>query len=193
MKKILFGAAAILAMVMASCNGNNNTEKVIENSTPEVSASTPDTIAQMEAAEAAAEQTRQEYMRQSSIENAEEFQRVVKALEKFPEDRRDIDRFLTGLGFEGGMKKSRKTEWLDDYDVELEVEKYRYSLTLGEYKITYSMDFEDSIAFGNSTEKFTIEGDKDALERFYRVMRKKLINKEVSKKGNTVIIKEGWA
>ena len=64
MKKLLFGAVALL--LMASCSGNGTTEKANDDS-----ARIADSIAQVEAAKAAAEQARVDSLRQDSIANAE--------------------------------------------------------------------------------------------------------------------------
>ena len=63
MKKLLFGAAALL--LMASCSGNTTKEKAKEDSIR-----IADSIAQVEAAKAAAEQARMDSIRQDSINNA---------------------------------------------------------------------------------------------------------------------------
>ena len=64
MKKLLFGAAAI--MLMVSCSGNGASEKAQEDSTR-----ITDSIAQQEAALATDGQVRQDSLRQDSIAKAE--------------------------------------------------------------------------------------------------------------------------
>ena len=184
MKKLLFGAAALLVMVMASCNGAS--EKAREDSIR-----IADSIAQIEAAKAAAEQARLDSIRQDSIQNAEEFSRVVKALENLPNEKDKIVGYLTALGFKGSKKTSTRTQDYIGSEIEVEVEKYHYTFTLGDKSITYSMDFEDTLAFGSCTQKITVEGDDDALDCLYRAARKKYDN--VSKRGNTIVIEESWA
>lgn len=185
MKKFLLGAAALFLLV--NCAGKGASEKDQEESDR-----IADSIAQVEAERAAAEQARQDSIRQDSIQKAEEFAAVVKALEKLPENRDRIPSYLKSLGFEGSKKTSTKT---DDYlgsQIEIEVEKYYYTLTMGDKRIIYSFEIEETLAYGNSTEKITIEGDEEALDNFYRFAKRKNVQAEVTKKGNTVIISDSW-
>ena len=62
MKKIFIGAVALCMMVMVSCSGNHGVEKGRDDS-----ARIADSIAQVEAAKAAAEQARLDSIRQDSI------------------------------------------------------------------------------------------------------------------------------
>ena len=69
MKKLLFGVAALL--LMASCSGNGTTEKASEDSTH-----IADSIAQVEAAQAAAEQARQDSI--AKAEAAAQYDNLIK-------------------------------------------------------------------------------------------------------------------
>ena len=184
MKKFLFPIAAI--MLMVSCAGNKESEKAREDSVR-----VADSIAQVEAAEAAAEEARQDSIRQDSIQKAVEFASVVKALERIPDENNKLDGFLKSLGFKGNVKKSTRTEdYLGDM-LEYDVETYNYTYSMGDKKITYFYKYEESIAMGSSETRITIEGDDQALDDFYRFAKKKFDS--VSKKGNTVVISDGWA
>ena len=203
MKKLLFGVASIL--LMASCSGNNDASKKDGEDSDRTSDSiaqvdTQNVIAEQPSPEAGpqddeqkviAEQATPEADPQDDVQKDEEFAKVVKALERMPEDKDKIGAYLKNLGFKGNKTTSKKMEdYLGD-KIEVEVEKYHYTLTMGDKSITYSLDYEDTLAFGSSTEKITIEGDEEALENYYRFAKKK--DAEVKKKGNTVIIKESWA
>ena len=185
MKKLLFGVAAIL--MMTGCSGNNDaSQKTVEDSTP-----IADSITQVETQKVIAEQATPEAEPKDEVKKDEEFAKVVKALERLPENKDKIGAYLKKLGFNGKKTTSKKIEdYLGD-KIEVEVEKYHYTLTMGDKSITYSLEFEDTLAFGSSTEKITIEGDEEALENYYRFAKKK--DAEVKKKGNTVIITESWA
>ena len=185
MKKLLFGVISIL--LLASCSGNNDaSQKVGENSDR-----TSDSIAQVDTQKVIAEQTTPVADPQDDVQKDEEFAKVVKALERMPENKDKIGAYLKNLGFNGKKTTSKEVEdYLGD-KIEVEVEKYHYTLTMGDKSITYSLEYEDTLSFGSSTEKITIEGDEEALENYYRFAKKK--DAEVKKKGNTVIITVGWA
>lgn len=71
MKKLLLGGTVLL--LMASCSGNGTSEKAQENA-----AHLADSIAQVEAAKAAAEQARQDSIRQDSLAKAEELAKAAQ-------------------------------------------------------------------------------------------------------------------
>lgn len=194
MKKILFGTACLL--LMANCNSNNTSEKahedsaVFDDSTTQIV--TTDTAAPQATQESIQmEPVQQESAQEQSAQNSEEFAKVVKALEKLPTDKNKIEKYLKGLGFKGSKKISKRTEDNMGAQMEIEVEKYHYTLTMGDKSITYTLDYEDSLSYGSSTQKITIIGDEDALNNFYKSAKKK--DADVKKAGNTVIITEGWA
>ena len=185
MKKLLFGAVSLL--LLASCSGNNDaSQKTGEDSTP-----IADSIAQVDTQKVIAEQATLEADPKDEVKKDEEFAKVVKALERLPENKDKIGAYLKKLGFNGKKTTSKEVEDYLGYKIEVEVEKYHYTLTMGDKSITYSLEFEDTLSFGSSTEKITIEGDEEALENYYRFAKKK--DAEVKKKGNTVIITVGWA
>ena len=70
MKKLLFGTAVVL--LMASCSGNNASDKANDDSARIV-----DSIAQIEETKAAAEQAREDSIRQDSIAKAEELAKAT--------------------------------------------------------------------------------------------------------------------
>ena len=85
MKKLLFGAAALL--LMDSCSGNGTAEKAKDDS-----ASVADSIAKVEAAKAAAEQARLDSLRQDSIEKAEAAAKYDDLVDKFVSSVNKIER-----------------------------------------------------------------------------------------------------
>ena len=91
MKKLLFGAVALF--LMASCSGNGTKEKTNEDSTH-----IADSIAQVEAVQAAVEQARLDSLRQDSIAKAEE---VAKASAQYDgqlnDFRTNINKFVKAV------------------------------------------------------------------------------------------------
>ena len=188
MKKILFGVIAILAMVSCSGSGNGTDDKAREDSIRRAdSIHLADSIAAVKS-----EQALQDSLRQDSIKNEEIFANGVKGLANLP-DASNVDKYLKGLGFTGTTKKSTKKEYDDlvESEVEFDVIKCDYTLTAGNKTIKYQMDMKDSLSWGESKTKVTIEGDDEALENFYKHAKNE--DGEVTKKGNTVIITKGWA
>lgn len=182
MKKLLFGAVALFLMI--SCTGKGSSEKAKEDS-----ARIADSIANVEAAKVA-EQARLDSVRRDSMNNIQEFARVVKALENLPTDHNRLEGFLKRLGFKGSKKTSTKEENYFDNMLKVQVEKYYYTFTKGNKCITYSSVYETSPVFDNYHQKITIEGDENALDRFYRVIQEKGYS-EVYREGNTVITIDG--
>lgn len=76
MKKLLFGAAALL--LMASCSGNGTAEKAKDDS-----ASVADSIAKVEAAKGAAKQARLDSLRQDSIQKEADFAEIQSLVKNF--------------------------------------------------------------------------------------------------------------
>lgn len=97
MKKLLFGAAALLLIV--SCSGNGASEKANDDS-----ARISDSIAQVEAAKAAAEQARLDSLRQDSIAQAEESAKVAAQYDKL------ISQYVDAVNQYGKLRRGNDWE-----------------------------------------------------------------------------------
>lgn len=174
MKKILFGAVAVLLVV--SCSGNGNSERSREDS-----ASMADSIAQVEDAKAAAEQARldsihQDSLRADSIANAEAFYKKLPDPKKIVWDA-NAGKYLKKLGFSGSSHGDE--------------ENAEGTFILTEGNKTCKVHFTTEFNVGDT--EVTITGDEDALNKFYeRASKMKATYEEggttVEKKGNTVYI-----
>lgn len=185
MKKLLFGVMALI--LLASCSGNGGTDKSREDSILRAdSIRQADSIAAAEVA-LKAQQAMQDSIRQDSVRNDEAFANALKALEHLPSSG-NLDKYLKGLGFTGSSKSSVRSEYDDaeGFDREVDVQKFNYTLTLGNKSIKYQRDIQSTMSWDTDEEKVTIEGDEDALNNFYNNARKR--GDEVTKKGNTVTI-----
>lgn len=174
MKKLLFGAAAVL--LMASCSGNGSAEKT--EKTGEDSARISDSIAQVEAAQAASEKAHQDSLRADSIQKAE----ADAFYNKLPDPKKivwDVNagKYLKKLGFSGSSRGDEESA------------EGTYTLTDGDKtcKVHYTTEFN----IGDT--EVTITGDEEALNKFYKRASKMKASYEeggttVEKKGNTVYI-----
>ena len=145
MKKLLFGAAALF--LVASCAGNGTSEKAKEDS-----AHVADSIAQVEAAKAAAEQARLDSIRRDSIENTKTptFQTFcyphnvdgIVTLQDFYKASH-IEKSLKNLGFKLANTKKETRETYDGEDVYSVILK-SFIKTLGDKTITVTFDNYDN-------------------------------------------------
>lgn len=171
MKKLLFGIAAI--MLMASCSGNGASEKAKEDSTR-----IADSIAQVEAEQAAAEQARLDSLRADSIKKAE----ADAFYNKLPDPKKIVwnnkaGNYLKKLGFSG------TTHGDEDYA------EGTYILTDGNK--TCKVHFTTEFNIGET--EVTITGDDNAFKKFYKRASKMKATyieggTDVTKKGNTIYI-----
>ena len=212
MKKIsiIFMSAVAASMVMVSCvikAKSNASEADMSNEQDTLTTMTmaDDAVAPAAADEAATEAT-EVAAAEAEATPAEEtapatkaatraaddqaFKRALMGLVDLPSNDK-LDKYLKSLGFKGSSKKSTDTEpYLGGYII-FENEYFNYTFTSGEKTIKFIYDFSDSLASGGYTKEITVEGDKEALNDFYRAVKNS--GEEVEKKGNTVILWTGWA
>ena len=177
MKKLLFGAAALL--LMASCSGNRTTEKASDDS-----ARTADSIAQVETAKAAAEQARLDSLRTDSIKHEEEklFYNSLPNIKKLAvSDHKKVTKYLHSLGFKGAFKeKGMEEDWRADGTFTLE--KGQRKCIVKAHIDGYYQDCS-----------ITITGDDEAKEKFYKEAKKITRTTYGSPirtklKGNTIVV-----
>lgn len=187
MKKLLFGAAALI--LMASCSGNGtSSEKDTEDSTR-----IADSIAQVEAAKAAAEQARLDSIRQDSIkqdsvknEELKKFHAAIPNYKKFFSEQgySSLSSYLKKLGYVGSTKE---VPTMDGPKL-----KGNFKFNAGKK----SIDIQYEQLMGRMSAKITFNGDQEALSKFYKDAKKLQGRADwwqcnVSQKGNTVIIDGG--
>ena len=143
--------------------------------------------------ELAAQAAQQEALRQDSIRNAETFDKAMSALLNMGDlDNDGLEKLLKRLGFKGSRKNgTKKVDEGEGFLREYTVVKLNYTLTAGDKTIKFVRDFEDSLSWCGCTDEVTIKGDDKALNNFFNYAKRNL-GMEVKKKGNTVIIEEGW-
>lgn len=169
MKKILFGATALILMV--SCSGNGTSYEKARQDSIRIA----DSIAQVEAAKAIAEQARQDSIRQDSIKRIE---KAIASIPSFYEFEKNSHRgkFLKERGFnvtekyvyEGG-------DLVDYYDV-----KATFQPTEG-----ISCTFKNNMG-GAAGFSITIDGAPDVLNKIYEDAKSfvKTRNKQYSSEGS---------
>ena len=175
MKKLLFGAAALL--LMASCSGNRTTEKASDDS-----ARIADSIAQVETAKA--EQTRLDSIRTDSLKHEEEelFYNSLPNIKKLAvSDNKKETKYLHSLGFKGAFKeKGMEEDWRAEGTFTLE-EGQRKCIVKAHID-GYYQDYS-----------ITITGDDEAKEKYYKETKKITRTTYGSPirtklKGNTIVV-----
>lgn len=183
----LFFALSVIAIGCKNTESTNDQEQI--DSVPEEVAIEPDSAENM--VEPAVPDT----VASEPNKDDEEFAKVVKSLKKVVDSSNleEAEKGLKRLGFTGSTKKSTKSEYNEFYggNHNYDVQTSNYTFTLGDKKIIYHSDYEDSISDGSWTQKITIEGDDEALDNFYKAIKNSA--DDVKKKGNTVIVATGWA
>lgn len=156
MKKLLFGATALL--VMTSCSGNGSSDKSSDDATFRA-----DSIAKVEAAKAAAEQARLDSLRTDSINKAEaeSFYNSLPKLKKLATfDEKKVTKYLHSLGFNGTFKvEGMEEDWRANGIFTLERGERKCVV-----KAHISGYFEDY--------DITITGDAEAVDRYYKECKK---------------------
>ena len=184
MKKLLFGAAALL--MMTSCSGNGGSDKANEES-----AQAGDSITQVEATQkaedatnVAAEQARLDSLRADSIQKAEaeSFYNSLPDIKKLTiADHKKETNYLRSLGFKGSFKeKGMEEDWRADGTFTLE--KGNRKCVVKAHVDGYYQDYN-----------ITITGDEDAKKMYYNKTKKITRTKydspiKTKLKGNTIVV-----
>ena len=169
-KKVLFGAVALI--LMASCSGNGNKQL----KAPQTLAS--DSVTQ---AESAAEQARRDSIRQDSIRNAEfEAFNINLFVSPFREEGfkgkgmeiksdKQISKALTNLGFSENKSVRTRYEEICGNDETWKSTKYTYSKAIGDKTIIVESEDEVEIIFPDSElkDKFM----KSAIKAGYKKVK----------------------
>lgn len=177
MKKILFGATALL--LLGACSGNGTTEKAREDFTRVADSKGP-----VESTEAAVEQVCLDSLRADSIQKKEEksFYNSLPNIRKLVETEfRKETKYLHSLGFKGSFQERGKEEdWLAEGTFTLE--KGQRKCVVNAHVDGYSECY-----------KITITGDDEAKELYYNETKKYTRTKygtpiKNKLKGNTIIV-----
>ena len=183
MKKITLLYSAVALLALASCGGGKSDEAAKADSARQA-----DSIAAVqkaaEQAAQAAEQARQDSLRQDSIDKAQAFTNALPdpqiMLKKTGKQRGS---YLSSLGFKG----SQKTTYDEMMGGEYSSGNYTFSVDGKTCTIKWDEDFNQT------TITVTINGDETALNAFY-AKSKKVTNSgmesgcNTSKSGNTITI-----
>ena len=175
MKKIFIGAVAICMMLMVSCSGSNAVEKGRDDS-----ARIADSISQVEAAKAAAEQARLDSIRQDSIRR-DSISKHKKIMSSVP-------------SFNTLYSSDKKADLLKSmgYDVKstIEVSDVLGPLEIFTAKLKPSDDVSIQIKGKGIEYEFTVNGSPELLNKIFNDAKKWVDNKKGRDGGDEWI--EGW-